>query len=115
MAYNVTKLDAELRAAGLDIHGVRADGSIDWVAPPTAQQLATAASVLAAHDPVDHEASVAETARRDLGAMVAAAIADYDTALAHWATLDQAQLKAVVKRNAQVCRALLIYLRREFH
>ncbi len=44
-------LDEELRAAGLRIDGCSSDGRIDWVSPPSPAEQATAAAVLAAHDP----------------------------------------------------------------
>jgi len=51
MEYNVSKLDKELKAAGLDIHGVDSDGNIAWVADPTAEQQTVADAVKANHDP----------------------------------------------------------------
>jgi len=48
--YNATTLDAELRAAGLEIHGCSSRGRIDWKNPPTPQEEATAAAVLTEHD-----------------------------------------------------------------
>ena len=59
MPYNATKLDGELKAAGLLIHGVDSTGDISWDVAPTVAQKAVAASVLAAHDPTplpDHRA-----------------------------------------------------------
>ena len=49
--YNATRLDAELRAAGLDIGGCSSTGRVDWNSPPSAGDLALAAQVKAAHDP----------------------------------------------------------------
>jgi hypothetical protein len=52
MLYNATRLDGELRAAGLPIAGCSSDGRIDWLpGHPTPQEEAAAAAVLAAHDP----------------------------------------------------------------
>lgn len=49
---NATKLDRELKAAGLPILGVSSDGRIDWPAGrPTATERARADTILAAHDP----------------------------------------------------------------
>ena len=50
-----TQLDAELKAAGLRIHGCASDGRIDWIDPPTQTQRDSAAAVLAAHDPTKRE------------------------------------------------------------
>jgi len=52
-------------------------------------------------------------ARARILAAIDAALDDYDAALAHWDTLTQAQLKAVVKRLVQVQVQLLRYHRRE--
>lgn len=49
--YNATVLDAELKKAGLIIDGVDSDGNIAWVGEPTAEQLATAQTVKANHNP----------------------------------------------------------------
>ena len=49
--FDSTSLDAELKAAGLVIHGCSSDGRIDWTTPPTTAQLATAQAVLSTHDP----------------------------------------------------------------
>ncbi len=52
MIYNTTKLDGELKAAGLPIVGCSSDGRIDWAeGHPTAEERAAAEAVLAAHDP----------------------------------------------------------------
>jgi len=51
MKYNATRLDGELKAAGLLIHGCDSDGGISWVSPPTPDQEAIARQILAAHDP----------------------------------------------------------------
>lgn len=55
MIYDATSLHAELRAAGLRIHGCASDGRIDWASTPTGADLATARGVLAAHDPGKRE------------------------------------------------------------
>jgi hypothetical protein len=55
----------------------------------------------------------AENAKERLLEVIDGALADYDAALAHWDTLTQAQLKAVVKRNAEVLVKVLRYHRRE--
>lgn len=52
-------------------------------------------------------------ARARILAAIDAALDDYDAALAHWDTLTQAQLKAVVKRLVEVQVQLLRYHRRE--
>ena len=52
MIYNAEKLDGELRAAGLVFDGVDSNAEISWgLVEPTDAQLATAATVIAAHDP----------------------------------------------------------------
>lgn len=61
MAINPTKLDQELREAGLDVISVRSDGTI-FLADPTPENEATAADVLAAHDPTDYAAQQADEA-----------------------------------------------------
>ena len=48
---NVKLLHYELTQAGLFIHGVASDFNISWVNEPTQEDLDTAASVIAAHDP----------------------------------------------------------------
>ena len=50
-----TQLDADLKAAGLRIHGCASNGRIDWIAPPTQTERDAAAAVLAAHDPTKRE------------------------------------------------------------
>lgn len=55
MTYDTQQLDAELRAQNLRIHGCSSVGRIDWAAPPTGADLATAKGVLAAHDPGKRE------------------------------------------------------------
>lgn len=49
--YDATSLDAELKAAGLQINGCNSIGGIHWVGVPTAQNLTDAAAVLSAHNP----------------------------------------------------------------
>lgn len=55
MSVNVTKLDQELKASGVPIDGVstNSDGSarVDFSASATAAHMATAAAIVAAHDP----------------------------------------------------------------
>lgn len=48
--FDATRLDSELHTAGLKIHGCSSKGRIDWIKPPTPQELAVAKKVLAAHD-----------------------------------------------------------------
>ena len=50
---NTTKLDKELKAAGLLIDGVDSAGKISWISEPTADQLAIAEAVKANHDPIE--------------------------------------------------------------
>ena len=52
MIYNATKLDAELKAAGLKIAGCSSNGRVDFIDPPTQQEIAIAEAVKAAHDPL---------------------------------------------------------------
>jgi len=52
---DASSLDAELRVAGLKIHGCNSNGRVDWIDPPTPAEQATAAQVLAAHDPTKRE------------------------------------------------------------
>lgn len=47
--YNPEKLHAELNAAGLPVSGVTSAGRIDWPEKPSADMLAQAESVKAAH------------------------------------------------------------------
>ena len=49
--YNSTKLDAELKAAGLPIVGCSSDGRIDYSREITEQEAQLAQSILDAHDP----------------------------------------------------------------
>lgn len=49
--YDATRLDAELKAAGLEIEGCSSAGVIWWATPPTPEQEAAAQQVLDAHDP----------------------------------------------------------------
>lgn len=68
MRYNVSVLDAELKKAGLVIDGVDSDGNIAWVGEPTAEQLATAQTVKANHDPskvVSIELNIFETLAKE--------------------------------------------------
>lgn len=51
MTYDVTLLDAQLRATGCNIAGCSSTGRIDWATPPTVVELALAEQVKAAHDP----------------------------------------------------------------
>lgn len=52
MIFDATQLDAELRVAGLRIHGCASDGRVDWINPPTQAEIDIAAAVLATHDPM---------------------------------------------------------------
>lgn len=58
MKYNLSKLDAELRAAGIPIDGVSGTtvGRIDYRPEATREQRKQAAAILAAHDPYDYAA-----------------------------------------------------------
>ena len=51
--YNPTKLDAELKAAGLNIAGCSSKGRVDWIGTPTAQELSTADQVKQNHEKRD--------------------------------------------------------------
>ena len=48
---NVSKLDAELKSAGIPIHGCASTGRIDFTPEATEEHRALAAQILAAHDP----------------------------------------------------------------
>lgn len=48
---NAKKLDAELKAAGIPIHGCASTGRIDFAPEATEEHRALAAQILAAHDP----------------------------------------------------------------
>lgn len=48
---NVAKLDAELRAAGIPIHGCSSSGRVDFRDEATPEQRALAAQIVSAHDP----------------------------------------------------------------
>ena len=48
---NASALDAELKAAGIPIHGCASTGRIAFKDEATAEQRARAAAILAAHDP----------------------------------------------------------------
>jgi hypothetical protein len=49
--YNASVLDAELRAAGLDIVGCCSTGRIDWKQSPSPAEKKKADAILKAHDP----------------------------------------------------------------
>ncbi len=51
MTINATKLDRELRAAGVPIHGCASSGRVDYTTAATAGDRDRAAQVIAAHDP----------------------------------------------------------------
>lgn len=51
MIFNSTKLDAELKEAGLKIHGCSSNGRVDFVDPPSPEDLALASAIKSAHDP----------------------------------------------------------------
>jgi hypothetical protein len=51
MTYNPTRLDAELRAAGIPIDGCASDGRIDFRPEATEVDRTRADAILAAHDP----------------------------------------------------------------
>jgi hypothetical protein len=114
--YNITKLTQELLGAGLPIAGVSLLNSgtsveISWQTTPTVQQLATAETVKAAHDPTDYNALERAAGRDSIRADAAATLAAFQTALDTWATLTAAQQKAVLKRCVQVEVALIKLLR----
>ena len=102
-----TRLDADLKAAGLRIHGCASDGRIDWVAPPTQTEQNTAAAVLAAHDPTKQEREdLAErTSIRAVIEDLLAATTDAQT----WANLTAAQRTEATRRGL---RALALLIRR---
>jgi hypothetical protein len=84
--YNITKLTQELLGAGLPIAGVSLLNSgtsveISWQTTPTVQQLATAETVKAAHDPTDYNA-LERAAGRD--SIRADAAASARTRRQHW-------------------------------
>lgn len=87
-----TGLDAELRAAGLRIHGCASTGRIDWIDPPTPAEEATAAQVLAAHDPTKRQLDLdADDAERRI------ALGNLVTAHRDWDTLGTAARWAAVR------------------
>ena len=53
MVLNVSKLDGELKAAGLKIDGVDSNGKVSWTEEPTEDQLAIAEAILKNHNPTD--------------------------------------------------------------
>lgn len=99
MTYDATALDAELRVAGLRIHGCASTGRIDWIDAPTPTEQATAAQVLAQHDADkrQREQRAEDDARRTV---VDRVLIDAATA-ASWAALSPAQ------RNEEVRLMLL--------
>jgi len=52
MSYNISKLDHEIRQAGIPIEGVSSDGRIDFLPSATQAQKDQAATILSAHNPV---------------------------------------------------------------
>lgn len=62
--YDATQLDAELRAAGLVFNGCTSRGDIEWISPPSAEQLELARNILAAHDPMKRMKQIREEERR---------------------------------------------------
>ena len=53
MKHNINKLYRELVAAGIPIYGCSADGTISFTDEATAEQKATAETILSNHNPVD--------------------------------------------------------------
>lgn len=64
MIFDATQLDAELRAAGLRIHGCSSDGRIDWITAPSMQDESRAQAALTAHVP-DQRASRQQAEREE--------------------------------------------------
>lgn len=58
MTINPTKLDQELRAAGVPIHGCDSTGVVFFMDAATSEQRATAAQIVAAHDPSPSDADL---------------------------------------------------------
>lgn len=88
MTYDVQTLDTELRAAGLNIHGCVSTGRIDWIAPPSGADIATAKGVLDAHDPGKRERD--ERDAKSLRAAIADRIAAHTVDAATWRDLSAA-------------------------
>jgi hypothetical protein len=57
MIYDELSLNEEVAAAGLSmvVRHAHADGTVEWVDPPTTTQLAQVRDILAAHDPGKRE------------------------------------------------------------
>lgn len=47
--YDASKLDQELKAAGLKIHGCSSAGRIDWISAPSKADLTKAQTILKEH------------------------------------------------------------------
>ena len=82
---DVQQLDKELKAAGLFIFGCSSVGRIDWVNPPSAQDLQMAQWVLTTHDPTKRQRD--EDAER----------AQLKQLASTWDTLTQAQKMDALK------------------
>ena len=99
---NLSKLTAELIAAGLPIEGMASTGRIDWRGTPTAQQLAQAAAIVAAHDPRDYDAERVVASSNELEIADLLALKNAIAALPNSAT------KNVIVALAKVIAHLLI-------
>jgi hypothetical protein len=95
---NIQKLHRELAAAGLPVISVRIDGVIDYLTALSETERATAAAIIAAHDPTDY------VAERQAGAQSAAA------AIPSWATWDESQVIDYINTNVTTLASAKVVL-----
>lgn len=118
MSTTKTRLVMTLAAAGVPIDTINADGTDPVYMPgATQQQIAAGDAIIAAFDWSDAAQRAWEDAqapeRSDLRVSVAAALVDIDAFLAIADAATTAQVRAAVKRLAQIQRRVLVYLAKE--
>lgn len=101
MTLNATKLDSELRAAGLPIVGCNSDGLVTWAngVIPTQGQIDQANAIIAVHDPIDYVA------------LVQAGAESQAEAIPGWATWTEAEALDYINTNVVDLPSALIVLR----
>jgi len=97
MIVNATKLDQELRAAGIPMDGCSSSGRIDFRPEATPAQREQAARILAAHDPSDTRAQ--KLARLGMTESLAALILvqTRGSGAPRWATDELSRLSAAIE------------------
>lgn len=101
MTYDALQLDTELRAAGLRIHGCDSDGRVDWVDPPTPDDLATAQVTRSAHDS-DARQRRRQAEMDELASLRLAQEAQLSATLEGWNALTPAQRSEAVWRGLRI-------------